>query len=147
MSIKLNIAGAILLPVTLASIALLGANAQESNEANISLNEKQQARLDKALKGRTAGPAVNCIAIQDQRRMKIVSDDILVFSRAGNPKTVYVNKPVNGCRRAEGNSLTYSRPGLPLCSGNVAQIFDLRAGIGLGSCSFSEFVPYTRTDK
>ncbi len=140
---------ALMLPISVASIAFYGVNAQNTvpksvNAENSNLSEKEQAKLDKALAGRTSGPAQNCISRIQQRNLTYVNDDILIFG-SRNAKTIYVNKPVDGCPNAQRYALSYSRPGTSLCSGDIAQIVDVVAGSTLGSCAFSKFVPYTKT--
>lgn len=146
MSMKLNIAGAVLLPITLASIALLTANAQDSDLGQLDLTEKEQAKLDKELEGRVAGPAKSCIQLRDQEVYRAISDEILIFSATRNSKTIYVNMPHNGCPGAKRDALQYKRPDTALCHGNSATVFDFRANVLVSSCAFGKFVPYTKTD-
>ncbi len=110
----------------------------------IALTEKQQTKLDKRLEGRTAGEARSCINHSDQRQMTVISDDILIFGSSRNAKTIYVNKPYLGCRNADRNILTYSRPTSSLCKGEIVQLIDNGSGMTMGSCAFGEFVPYTK---
>ncbi|WP_417610937.1 hypothetical protein [Parasphingorhabdus sp.] len=108
------------------------------------LNEKQQAKLDQHLEGRTAGEPMSCIGRNDQRNMTVVSDDILIFSSSRHAKTIYVNKPYGGCRDASRNILSYSRPTSQLCRGEPITLVDNTIGMSVGSCAFGEFVPYTK---
>lgn len=142
---KLRIA--ILLPIGIASVAMLNANAAEEGEAEISLTEKQQSILDKALAGRTAGKAVTCISQTRDKRMTVVSDDIIIFGHARGKQTIYVNKPAGGCRKLKDNTLVSVRPSPRLCSGDIARIEDFQSGTPVGSCAFSEFIPYSRNKK
>ncbi|WP_417623010.1 hypothetical protein [Parasphingorhabdus sp.] len=114
------------------------------SEEKITLTEKQQAKLDKRLEGRTAGKAQSCISAQDQREMTVISDDILIFGSRRNANTIYVNKPYGGCRNADRNILSYSRPTSSLCKGEIIQLIDNSTGMSTGSCAFGEFVPYTK---
>lgn len=141
---------ALMLPISVASIAFYGVNAQNTvpkseNAENSNLTEKEQAKLDKELEGRVAGPARSCIQLRDQRNFKAISDDVLIFSSSKNAKTIYVNKPRNGCHGAKRHSLTYQRPDTALCNGNIASVVDFQANITVSSCAFSKFVPYTKT--
>ncbi len=147
MSMKMNIAGAIILPVSLASVALLSANAQDSDNSQLELTKKEQANLDKELEGRVAGPAISCIQLRDQKNYRAISDDILIFSSSKNAKTIYVNKPRNGCHGAKRDALTYQRPDTALCHGNVASVVDFRANVTISSCALGKFVPYTKIDR
>ncbi len=121
---------------------LLAAPAMGGNA--VQLTEKQQVQLDKRLEGRTAGEAKSCINGHDQRQMTVISDDILIFSSSRNAKTIYVNKPYGGCRNADRDILSYSRSGSSLCRGDIINVIDRASRMPMGSCAFSEFVPYTK---
>ncbi len=136
---------ALMVPISVASIAFYSANAQNTIAENSALSEKEQKILDKALAGRAAGPAKNCINRAQQRNLTYINDNILIFG-SRNAKTIYVNKPAGGCPNAQRYALSYSRPGTALCKGDIAQIVDVTVGSTLGSCSFSKFVPYTKTE-
>jgi len=110
----------------------------------IELTEKQQAKLDQRLAGRTAGEPRSCITRNDQRNMTVISDDILIFDSGRNAKTIYVNKPYGGCQNADGSILSYSKPTSSLCRGEIVQLIDRSTRTSMGSCAFGEFVPYTK---
>ncbi len=120
--------------------------APASSGEKIQLTEKQQAKLDKRLEGRTAGDPVSCISLRDQKNMTVISDDVLLFGASRNAKTIYVNKPLHGCRNADRLVMVYDRPTSNLCRGEIVQLVDNTTGANLGSCAFSEFVPYTKND-
>ncbi len=110
----------------------------------IELTERQQAKLDQRLEGRTAGEPQSCIGFNDQREMTVISDDILIFGSRRNANTIYVNKPYGGCYNADRNILSYSRPTSSLCKGEIIQMIDNMSRMPMGSCAFGEFVPYTK---
>lgn len=124
--------------------AMLLATPATSGE-QIKLTEKEQAKFDKRLEGRTAGKPLSCIPRHAQRDMTVISDEILIFSSRRNAKTIYVNKPYGGCRNADRNILVYSRPTSSLCSGEIVQVVDQGIGGTIDSCAFGKFVPYTKT--
>lgn len=126
-------------------IAMLLAAPAVSGE-KIEFTEKQQVKLDKSLDGRTAGKARSCINHNDQRNMTVISDDILIFGSSRNARTVYVNKPYGGCRNADRNILSYSRPTSSLCRGEIVHLIDNTTRMSMGSCAFGEFVPYTKDE-
>lgn len=138
---------ALMLPISVASIAFYGVNAQNTVAENSTLTEKEQAKLDKELEGRVAGPARSCIQLRDQKNYRAISDDVLIFSSSRNAKTIYVNRPQNGCRGAKRDTLTYQRPDTALCHGNIASVVDFQANITVSSCALGKFIPYTKTDK
>ena len=108
------------------------------------LTEKQQVTLDKRLAGRTAGEPRSCINRSDQRRMTVISDDVLIFGSSRNARTIYVNQPYGGCRNADNSILSYSRPTSQLCKGEIITLIDSASRMPMGGCAFGEFVPYTK---
>ena len=128
--------------LTIPAVMLFAAPAM--SEEKIELTEEQQTMLDKRLEGRTAGEPRSCINGNDQRNMTVISDDILIFGSSRNARTIYVNKPYGGCRNADRNILVYSRPTSSVCKGEIIRLVDNHSGITMGSCSFGEFVPYTK---
>ena len=133
---------ALILPITFVSITFYGVNAQD--EAAPELTEKQQAALDKALEGRTAGPAKSCIQRTEQRNFTVISDDIFIYSASRNNGTIYVNKPIGTCAGAENHILVYERPDFPLCHGEIITVLDRYANTFVSSCAFGKFIPYTK---
>lgn len=123
-------------------LALLAAPAMSGEK--LELTEKQQTKLDKRLEGRVAGKPKSCINYQDQKSMTVISDDVLIFGARRNASTIYVNKPHGGCRNADRNVLTYRRSISSLCRGEIVRVIDNLTGTFQGSCSFGEFVPYTK---
>lgn len=128
---------------SLPAAMLLAAPATSGEQ--VQLTEKEQAKFDKRIEGRTAGKPRSCISRHDQRNMTVISDDVLIFGSRRNAKTIYVNKPFGGCRNADRNILVYSRPTSSLCSGEIVQIVDQGIGGPVGSCTFGKFIPYTKT--
>lgn len=126
---------------------MLAAPAAHSGTAEVKLSEKDQAKFDRIIKDREPGEPVSCINRADQKRLTVVGDKYLVYKRSSNPKTIYVNEPYGGCRSAEHNTLVTRRSMSQLCRGEIAQIKDMTSGMIVGSCSFSDFVPYTKKEE
>lgn len=103
---------------------------------------KAESRLQNLLRGKVAGPPVSCLSSYRAGRMTIIDDDTVLF-RVGN-KTVYRNDPPGGCypMGGAGYSLVTRTPGSGLCSGDIAQVIDLRTGFSAGACALGKFVPY-----
>lgn len=129
---------------TLPLALMLAAPAAYSGTAEVKISEEDQAKFDKLVDGRTAGEPVSCISRADQSRMTVIGDKYLVYRRSSNPKTIYVNEPYGGCRNAEHYTLVTRRSSSQLCRGEIAQIKDLTSGMFINSCSFGDFVPYTK---
>lgn len=144
MSLVKNLTALTIISASITSFAIFNVQANEDKSETIELTEKEQSKLDKILLGRKAEPAKSCIPRLEQKKLTIINDNILIYSRSKNAKTIYMNKPVGGCPRVKGNTLTHNRPDTSLCSGEIAQVVDLVAGITVGGCAFSEFIPYTR---
>lgn len=129
---------------TLPLALMLAAPAAYSGTAEVKISEKDQARFDNLVEGRTAGEPVSCISRADQERLTVIGDKYLVYQRSSNPKTIYVNEPYGGCRNAEHYTLVTRKSTSRLCRGEIARVKDLQSDIVINSCSFSDFVPYTK---
>ena len=102
---------------------------------------KAQTELTRELAGKVAGKAVNCLPQYRSSDMTVIDNNTILF-RDG--KTIYRNDPPGGCSPLGSGSyalLTHNSLG-SLCSGDIARVFDTSAGITVGSCSLSEFIPY-----
>ncbi|MEP3224801.1 MAG: hypothetical protein ABJO01_02410 [Parasphingorhabdus sp.] len=131
---------------TLPLALMLAAPAALSGTAEVKLSEKEQASFDKIVEGRTAGKPVSCISRNDQKNMRVVGDKYLIYSRTRNAKTVYVNQPHGGCRDVDRHTLVTRRFSGNLCRGEIGLVEDFNSGAFVDSCSFSSFVPYTKTE-
>lgn len=103
---------------------------------------KAELKLQNWLQGKVAGAPVSCLSPYRAERMTIIDDNTVLF-RAGG-KTVYRNDPPGGCypMGGAGYSLVTRTPGSALCSGDIAQVIDLRTGFSAGACALGDFVPY-----
>ena len=64
---------------------------------------------------------------------------------AGPVYVAHMRSPCSGLGGAGPNALVTRQVGASgLCSGDIATVQDTMAHITVGSCSFGEFVPYTR---
>ncbi|WP_164115251.1 hypothetical protein [Sphingorhabdus sp. Alg239-R122] len=115
-----------------------------AGEKEPQLTEKQQVKLDKKLAGRVAGEPVSCIQRSRVRNFTAISDDVLLYE-VGD--TVYVNQPYGGCPGVTRDTLVTRATTNRLCSGDIARVTDLQIGIDVGSCAFSEFVPYRKVEE
>jgi len=123
-----------------AMLAGLGAAAPEQ----INHSPKAQKALAKALKGRSAGRAVDCIYDFPSKQMQVIDESTILFH---DRRTVYLQNPRGGCPgiSVPGYTLVTRQPGVnQLCSGDIANLVDLRSGTRAGSCVFNTFVPYTK---
>lgn len=127
------------------SILLLGAVAASCTTAPPAPRSAQaEAKLDKLLAGRVAGPSVDCLGHMDARDMIVIDDDTVLFKDGAT----YYRQDFNGgsCANLGGGGYTMvsNRYGSGVCRGDIARIVDIRNGITVGSCSYGEFVPYRK---
>ncbi|WP_136163667.1 hypothetical protein [Sphingomonas flavalba] len=102
-----------------------------------------QAKLDKALAGKTPGKPVNCIALNRVNGTTYIGDSTILYRV--NAKLTYRNDPVGGCPGLRnGAGLVTRTPSTRLCSGDIATVRDFVTGIETGACSMAEFVPYRK---
>ena len=103
-----------------------------------------QQELARALAGRTQGQPRRCLANFQSRNMQVIDDNTILFHQG---KTVYVQRPRNGCpgigSRAQ-TLVTRQLTGMQICDGDFAYTVDLRTGVRGGACVFGPFVPYSR---
>lgn len=104
-----------------------------------------QAELQQLIAGKTAGPPVTCLPPSLSSRNMIAIDDRTVVFRDGASR-VYVNQLRGECSRLRSDfySLVIRSHGSSTCSGDIADVTDLRTGTIVGSCALGEFVPYSR---
>lgn len=130
--------------VAVGSVALLGSCATTPDQPVHS--PKAQKELDEALAGRTPGAPVNCLPHWRTNDMDIIDDNTILF-RDGD--TVYVQNPRGGCNGLGGGIytlVTHQFGTTQLCSGDINRLVDTHTGMAGGSCVFSPFIPYTKTN-
>lgn len=109
---------------------------------------RAQQTLDQYLSGKVAGQPQSCLPRYRADDMVVVDDRTILYRDGSN--RVWRNDPVGGCSglgRPGTALVTRSFGGTGLCRGEIAQVVDTSAGFTVGSCSFSDFVPYTGPDR
>jgi|SRR5690242_4447005 len=132
----------LLLGAVLASCTTAAADQQQRTP-------RKQARFDQIIAGKVAGRPINCLpSYLSANDMTVIDDSTIVFSRGSTSGPVYVahmRSPCSGLGGAGPNALVTRQVGASgLCSGDIATVQDTMAHITVGSCSFGEFIPYTR---
>lgn len=104
----------------------------------------EQAHLETLVAGKVAGPALSCLPTYRSNDMIVVDENTIAFRQG--PGRVYINHMRGGCLNIDHgrNTLVTRTTGSSLCSGDIAEVVDLTAGVPVGSCVFGEFVPFTR---
>jgi len=104
----------------------------------------QSAKLDKALAGLTPGPAENCLSGIDRRRARTTTFGSTLVFRISRDK-VFRNDMNGNCTSGTFDPIIVTRtPSTSLCRGDIAQLIDRTSRFPVGSCSYGDFIPYTR---
>jgi hypothetical protein len=130
--------------LALGGAVLVGSCASAPDQ--VTHSPKAQRELADALAGRTPAPAVDCIYNFPANQMQVIDDWTILFKERDG-RTTYVQNPRGGCPGLgfPGYTLVTRQIGVnQMCSGDIANLVDLRTGTGGGSCVFSPFVPYTK---
>jgi hypothetical protein len=104
-----------------------------------------QAELQRLTAGKVAGAPMTCLPPQIRSRNMVVIDDSTIAFEDGRSRA-YVNNLRGECSnlRPGFNTLVIRSSGSGTCSGDIADVADIRTGATYGSCALGEFVPYTR---
>ena len=131
--------------VPMASLLLCGTVSASSASRQAYL-AKEDARLEKALAGKTPGKAVSCIRLRDTHGTESFDNEKGTILFKVSRKLVYRTDTNGACRRVGtgGDALiTRSFSGDQLCRGDIAQSANLTSGgFPTGSCAMGDFVPY-----
>jgi len=104
-----------------------------------------EAELARALEGRVAGEAVDCVSLQRIRSTRIIDDTAILYD-AGS--IIYVNRPRSGAESLDRWDTLLTRPfGSRLCSIDTVQLLDSTSRITTGLVFLGEFVPYRKASR
>ena len=104
-----------------------------------------EQHLQQLLAGKVAGAPQSCLPSNRSSDMVVIDARTVLF-RDGS-RRVWRTEMRGGCTLLGSSHytlVTRSFGGQGLCSGDLAQLADLSTGMIVGSCSWGEFVPYTR---
>ena len=104
---------------------------------------EDEALLNKLLAGKTPGKPVGCLPSWRSNDMVVIDDNTVVFRDTA--RRVYRNDFRGGACSQLGNgfyTLVTKSTGSGLCSGDLAQVVDVKSGFTVGSCVIGDFVPY-----
>ena len=93
--------------------------------------------------GKTPGKPVGCLPSWRSNDMVVIDDNTVVFRDTA--RRVYRNDFRGGACSQLGNgfyTLVTKSTGSGLCSGDLAQVVDVKSGFTVGSCVIGDFVPY-----
>lgn len=97
------------------------------------------AKLAKALVGKVAGTPRSCLSTSDARSSTTYRDAILYRV---NSKLTYVNDLGKCPFLRDDNILVAKVYGSQICRGDIVNMVGRAGGFPMGSCVFSDFVPY-----
>ncbi|MCC2976507.1 hypothetical protein LK533_07445 [Sphingomonas sp. PL-96] len=107
-------------------------------------NSRYEAKLAKALEGRTAGKPVKCINLRDIRSTEIIDRTAVVYRMYNG--TVYVNRPSGASTLDNDDILVTKTFTSQLCSIDIVQLVSRTSRFPSGSLGLSEFTPYSKVD-
>ncbi|HEV2079384.1 MAG TPA: hypothetical protein VGR19_05750 [Allosphingosinicella sp.] len=108
------------------------------------LADAAQSELTTALRGRTPGQPVSCVAQHNLRGSRSAGQGVILFEGRGD--LVYVNRPPAGCPALDGSRTIVTRtPANQLCRGDTVTVIDLPSGTHYGACGLGDFTPYRRS--
>ena len=127
------------------SLLLLGATlASCTATPEPARSARGEQQFQHLITGKVAGAAQACLPMRPNWGDMVVLDDQTVAFKGGGGR-VYVNHLSPGCTGVGlGNALVTKQPGSSLCRGDIATVENLQSRITVGSCTFGEFVPYSR---
>lgn len=132
----------IMLPMLLISAAACTPTARDLDR-QAQAEAATRASLDKELAGLVPGRPQSCVQQTQVRESKTFGDTVVFRSIGGT--TRYVSQTSGGCNINGDDSILVTRtPSTQLCRGDIAQAIDRTSRFPTGSCSFGDFVPYTR---
>jgi hypothetical protein len=103
-------------------------------------NSRYEAKLAKALEGRTAGEPVKCINLRDIRSTEIIDRTAILYRMYNG--TIYVNRP-SGAEILDNDDVLVTKTFTSqLCNIDIVQLVSRTSRFPSGSVGLSEFVPY-----
>lgn len=104
-----------------------------------------EQRLQTMLAGKVAGAPRSCLPSHHSSDMVVVDARTVLFRDGG--RRVWRTEMRGGCALLDSSHytlVTRSFGGQGLCGGDIAYLADSSTGMIMGSCSWGDFVPYTR---
>lgn len=127
----------------LAAIAILATSCTTA-QPSLAEQQRQARELQRELDGKVAGNPIRCLPTYRARDMLAIDEQTILF-RDG--RTTYVSRMNGGCSGLGSSGytlITKTVGGSDLCGGDIAQVADTASRMVVGSCTFGDFVPYTR---
>ena len=122
--------------------ALTGCTYAPAQQAPM-VDQRAEARLNQLLAGKVPGRPQSCLAHFRADDMVVIDDYTIAFRDGTN--RVWINKPPGGCNLLSAGPyalVTHTSIG-STCRGDIASVMDTINHASVGSCVFSDFVPYS----
>ena len=104
--------------------------------------DREQAKLQRALKGLTPGAPSRCISRDRVNELRGFEGEILYV---GGRNRVWRNQTLGTCSGlARGDLIVTHSISRDYCAGDIVQTRERTGGMITGSCSLGDFVPYTK---
>jgi hypothetical protein len=121
-------------------LALIGAAVPAVAADRVS--ESGEAKLAKALEGRTPGKPVDCISLSRSRSSQIYDGTAIVYE---DGRTLYVNRPSIGAESLRRDDILVSKTYTDrLCRIDTIRLIDQGSRFERGFVGLGQFVPYTK---
>lgn len=129
------------IPLLLAAAAVSSCATQPPSETQMA---ESQAKLQELTAGRVAGRPITCLPPSLRSKSMTVIDDSTIAYEDGSRN--YINHLRGSCTNLKSGfyTLVVRSSGSGQCSGDIADVTDVRTGMTAGSCALGDFVPYTR---
>jgi hypothetical protein len=109
-------------------------------------DDSPQARLDRALAGRTAGAPVDCLQIDQILSTQIIDGIGILYE--GNGGVRYLNRPTSGAFSLRTNEILVTDTHSPqLCSIDTVRLVDSTSHFPVGFVGLGKFIPYPRPSR
>ena len=103
---------------------------------------REYAATARALAGLTPGKPTSCITLSRTRTSNFLDRDTIAYR--DTTRRYYVNRTGGGCNFDDDSILVTRTPSDQLCRGDIITLIDRTSQFPKGSCSFGDFVPYSR---
>lgn len=128
---------------TLALLLLPALSACSQLGAEPPRTERAQTRLTQALDGLVAGPPQRCIPATRRHDQEIIDRGTILYKNGRD--LVFRNDPEGGCMGLDSSrAIAVTSLNGDYCRGDIIRVLDQTSGNSVGSCAFSDFIPYTR---
>jgi hypothetical protein len=120
-------------------LALTGAVSHSADKPT--RNEKNEAKLEKMLEGRTAGEPVSCIPLMQSNRLEVIEGVAVVYNSGD---TIYVSRPADPSTLNRDDIMVINRFGSQFCDTDIIRTVDRNGGYMTGVVFLKKFVPYKK---